>query len=161
MSDLLEREGYMTYRKVLLFSFLAFMLPLLVSCGLSSDERVSFIAVGDTGMGNADQAAVAGAMREKLVQSRSDFVVLLGDNFYPSGVTSILDTQWKTKFEDMYGNWGVPVYAVLGNHDYGGGAGDNDDAGRFQIEYSGEGTAWRMYDTFYAWTEENRPYGQG
>ena len=110
-SDLLEREGYMTYRKVLLFSFLAFMLPLLVSCGPSSDDRVSFIAVGDTGMGNADQAAVAGAMREKLVQSRSDFVVLLGDNFYPSGVTSILDTQWKTKFEDMYGNWGVPVYA--------------------------------------------------
>jgi len=111
MSDLLEREGYMTYREVLLFSFLAFMLPLLVSCGLSSDDRVSFIAVGDTGMGNADQAAVANAMRGTLEAAGTDFVVLLGDNFYPSGVTSILDVQWKTKFEDMYGNWGVPVYA--------------------------------------------------
>jgi len=151
----------MSCQTILLPTLLACASLFLAGCDSGTVDGVSFLAVGDTGMGNADQASVALAMRDRLVQSRADFVVLLGDNFYPSGVTSILDTQWKTKFEDMYGDWGVPVYAVLGNHDYGGGAGDNDDAGRFQIEYTGAGTAWRMRDTFYAWTEENRPYGQG
>ena len=53
---------------------------------------------------------------------------LLGDNIYDSGVTSVTDPQWQTKFEIPYMGVNLPFYVVLGNHDYGGnGAGTEFD----------------------------------
>ena len=49
--------------------------------------------------------------------SGCDLVLLLGDNFYPSGVLSVDDLQFKTKFEEVYGNIKIPFFVVLGNHD--------------------------------------------
>lgn len=131
------------------------LLSLAISSCTPGNTPLSFIAVGDTGTGNADQLAVALAMHEKLLATNSAFVVLLGDNFYDTGVESVTDGQWQTKFEDMYGDWGVPVYAVLGNHDYGGGAGAIDSVGQFEVDYSSTDTTWTMPDKFYAWTNEN------
>jgi hypothetical protein len=131
------------------------LLVLLVSSCASGTAPLSFIAVGDTGTGSADQLAVAQAMHEKLLATNSAFIVLLGDNFYDTGVVSITDSQWETKFEDIYGDWGVPVYAVLGNHDYGGGAGAVDSVGQFQVDYSSSDTSWTMPDKFYSWTKDN------
>jgi hypothetical protein len=60
---------------------------------------VRFAAIGDTGKGNTGQKQVADAIARKCAASGCDFVQLLGDNIYDSGVTSVTDPQWQTKFE--------------------------------------------------------------
>lgn len=47
-----------------------------------------------------------------------DGVLLAGDNFYPCGVASVSDPQW-SKITEHFGPLGVPIYPILGNHDYG------------------------------------------
>jgi acid phosphatase len=79
----------------------------------------------------------------------AQFVLLLGDNFYPRGVRSIDDPQWKTKFENIYDPsvLDLPFYAILGNHDYR----RNEQA---QIEYSRENllSRWKMPDRYYSFS---------
>jgi hypothetical protein len=106
---------------------------------------VRFIALGDTGKGNPGQYQVGAAMGAHCATFGCDFVVLLGDNFYPNGVGSTDDPQWKTAFVDPYATVNVPFYAVLGNHDCGGdGAGTDLPRGDFQIAYSSVNPKWRM-----------------
>jgi tartrate-resistant acid phosphatase type 5 len=70
---------------------------------------------GDTGNGTTTlAAAIARVHREAPL----DGILLTGDNFYPCGVTSVKDPRWDlarplTKI-------GVPIFPVLGNHDYCG-----------------------------------------
>jgi hypothetical protein len=81
-----------------------------------------------------------------------DFVVLLGDNFYPSGVESTADPLWETSFVEPYKELKVPFYAVLGNHDYGGnGAGTDLSRGSHQVAYSKVNPKWRMPSTHHSW----------
>jgi len=47
-----------------------------------------------------------------------DAIVLLGDNFYPCGVRSATDPKWHVV--DAITRLDIPIYAVLGNHDYCG-----------------------------------------
>lgn len=106
---------------------------------------VRFIAVGDTGRGNAEQNQVAELMRRKCAASGCDFVVMLGDNFYPTGVSSVDDPQFEEKFEKVYAGLEVPFYPVLGNHDYGGnGAGDEFGKGSHEVAYSARSQRWKM-----------------
>ena len=88
--------------------------------------------MGDTGKGNTGQQDVANAVARKCAASGCDFVQLLGDNIYESGVTSVTDAQWQTKFEKPYMGISQPFYVVLGNHDYGGnGAGNEFDKAKW------------------------------
>jgi tartrate-resistant acid phosphatase type 5 len=120
------------------------------------DHSVRFIAVGDTGKSNAAQRAVGTGMGRVCAQRGCDFVVLLGDNFYPSGVTSTTDPLWQTAFVEPYASVDVPFYAVLGNHDYGGnGAGVEFDLPAHQIAYGQVNPKWRMPATHYRWRLEN------
>ena len=106
-----------------------------------------FIVIGDTGTGRADQYKVAAAMAERANRDGLAFILMLGDNFYENGVQSVDDPQWKTKFEDVYADPAlqVPVYAVLGNHDYRG----NIQA---QIDYTRRSERWRMPAAYYTFT---------
>ncbi len=104
-----------------------------------------FVAIGDTGTGSADQKRVADAMKTKCDASGCDFVVMLGDNFYDSGVTSVTDSQWTTKFEQPYAALNLPFWAVLGNHDYGAnGAGTDFTRPDPQVAYARTSTKWHM-----------------
>lgn len=81
---------------------------------------VRFIAVGDGGKGDEPTHLVAeAAKRACAARGGCGFVVLLGDNVYPRGPRSKDDPQLKAKIEDVWSRLGVPIYAVLGNHDYG------------------------------------------
>src|SRR5437870_4198863 len=62
-------------------------------------KRVRFIAIGDAGKGNADQRKVAIAMRDVCAAKGCDFVLMLGDNIYDTGVDSTTDSDWQLKFE--------------------------------------------------------------
>jgi hypothetical protein len=122
-------------------------------------KPVKFIAVGDTGKGNADQRRVAIAMRDLCAAKGCDFVVMLGDNIYDSGVSSTTDTQWQTKFEQPYMDVDLPFYVTLGNHDYGGkiiidvgGVGNEFDKGAIEVQYTQVSTKWNMPATYYTFT---------
>lgn len=111
---------------------------------------VRFVAVGDTGKGNTTQSDVAKAIAAKCAKDGCDFVQLLGDNIYDSGVSSVTDPQWNTKFETPYGPVALPFYAVLGNHDYGGnGAGTEFGKGQYEVDYTAKSTKWKMPAKYY------------
>jgi acid phosphatase len=112
------------------------------------EHSLSFVALGDTGMGNANQRRVAAAMSAITRFESIDLVLLLGDNFYDDGVQSRNDRQWDTAFENVYRLPGlaVPFYAVLGNHDHHGRI-------EAQIERTVIDDRWRMPARYHAWTQ--------
>ena len=73
----------------------------------------------------------------------NDIIVLLGDNFYPNGIKSIHDIDWK-KFTDL--NIPIVTFSVLGNHDYLGSI-------NAQIEYKSNN--WNMDNNYYKKTIDN------
>ena len=90
------------------------------------------------------------------IATNTSFFISVGDNFYSnsssltgnedhSGVISIDDTNWKSKFKDIYTGPGMqkPIYAVLGNHDYGKYATGRHTSASAQIAYSKKKLDWR------------------
>jgi len=124
--------------------------PFIISPPDPTTDYLRFFAVGDTGSGDAGQVAVAESMAEFQTEFGASFTLLLGDNFYPDGVTSTSDLQWQTKFEQMYDPVGLDIkfYAVLGNHDYHKNA-------IAQVEYTSENpeSRWKMPARYYTFTE--------
>jgi tartrate-resistant acid phosphatase type 5 len=122
--------------------------------GFADAGVVRFVAIGDVGKGNGGQRAVGQALGTVCSQRGCDFVVLLGDNFYPSGVNSMTDTQWQTAFVQPYATVNAPFYAVLGNHDYGGeGAGFETERADVQVAYSTTNPKWRMPAGHYRFSQ--------
>jgi len=127
--------------------------------GIPSDgaptEELRFAVMGDTGVGNTDQKKVGDAIAAKCAKEGCDFVQLLGDNFYDTGVSSTTDPQWTTKFLTPYGAVSLPFYAVLGNHDYGA-SGSGADWARAQneVDYTKVSTKWKMPERHYQRTEK-------
>jgi tartrate-resistant acid phosphatase type 5 len=121
--------------------------------------EVRFLALGDTGKGNAGQHAVAAAMARKCAADRCDFAVLLGDNIYNNGAESADDPQFKNKFEDVYAALNIDFYAVLGNHDYGGkGAGTSFAKGKNEVDYTLRSTKWKMPAAHYHFVNGNTEF---
>ncbi|MBF0419224.1 MAG: metallophosphoesterase [Magnetococcales bacterium] len=106
--------------------------------------KAIFFALGDHGVGNKNQRRVAHAMERVASQTGGvDWVLLLGDNFYPKGVVSDKDPKWQSHFESIYDGpilANTPFYAVLGNHDAGSSLDAQVDYGRNKM---GSGR-WRM-----------------
>ncbi len=95
-------------------------------------DRVCLLLVGDVGSGKPAQGRVAELMNELAAAGDVDALVLAGDNFINHGVTDVNDVLWKERFHDVYNLphiKNLPVFAILGNHDYAGNA-------KAQIEYS-------------------------
>jgi tartrate-resistant acid phosphatase type 5 len=111
----------------------------------SAKFGLRFVAVGDTGKGNAGQKAVASAIKDVCDTRGCDFVTVLGDNIYESGLASADDPLAKTLFEDVYTGIDVDFQMVLGNHDYGGGGlGNEFDKAQNEIAYSAKSSKWKM-----------------
>lgn len=107
-----------------------------------SPDGLGFLAFGDGGFGTEAQFQTARAMASVCKKNPCHFALLLGDNFYPNGVSSISDSQWKKKFEDPYSGLEFPFYPNLGNHDYLGNV-------QAQIDYSHENKKWHLPSRFY------------
>lgn len=113
------------------------------------DPALRFLAVGRQGYGNLQSQRVAASMEQAASESPTHGVFYLGDNFYPKGVRSVYDSQWRHKFEWLYCGphlRGMPFLAVLGNHDAEGVAAAQVSYAQMRL-----GSArWRMDDRFYA-----------
>jgi len=111
-------------------------------------ESLSWLALGDWGQPGDAQQQVAATMAREASKRQPDFLLLLGDNFYPAGVFSSHDPQWNTTYDAVYDEASLQVshYAVLGNHDYYSG---NPFA---QIERcrNADSKNWRMPDRWYS-----------
>lgn len=84
-------------------------------------STLSFLSIGDWGEPGSQQKKVAEKMAAEADTSGPiDFLVMAGDNFYPDGVKTWDDPQWKTTYTDVYDakSLQVPHFVVLGNHDY-------------------------------------------
>lgn len=119
-----------------------------LSPGIKKDQDfpLNFIAIGDWGRsGESHQAEVARQMGEWATVNPNNFVISVGDNFYPAGVVSEHDPLWHYSFENIYTahalqcNW----YPILGNHDYG----SDPDA---QVRYSKISRRWNMPSRYYS-----------
>ncbi len=125
---------------------------ILLGCNHEKNEQktqpldtLRFFTFGDWGRNGAGlQKDLANAMDQLASNRPLDFVLALGDNFYPEGVTSVTDPQWKTSFEDIYVGAlaKAPWYVALGNHDYYGNP-------RAEIDYTSTSSRWKMPSYFY------------
>jgi tartrate-resistant acid phosphatase type 5 len=134
---------------IIFYSPLAYCQQPLPTSLLTSPSLV-FFSLGDQGSGSKAQRQVAAAMEQEAVRNgKPDFILLLGDNFYNNGVSTIFDPQWKDKFEEIYSGLALektPFIAVLGNHDHRRNA-------QAQVQYSKEGRGskrWQMPDRFFS-----------
>ncbi|MEB0261583.1 MULTISPECIES: metallophosphoesterase [unclassified Mucilaginibacter] len=113
---------------------------------LKDEFDVHFIAVGDWGRnGEYDQNEVAKQMGDWAKNNPNNFVISVGDNFYPRGVVSETDPLWHYSFENVYTSHSLQCdwYPVLGNHDYG----SDPEA---QVRYSKVSRRWNMPALYYA-----------
>jgi hypothetical protein len=118
------------------------------------DGVVRFIALGNTGQGNTAQSDVAAAMEAKCAASGCDYVLGLGSNIFDSGVSSVNDPQFQTKFETPYQNLSLPFWMQLGNHDYGmNGTGFDAARAQYQVDYTTHSTRWMMPAEYYRRTD--------
>ena len=103
------------------------------------------LVLGDWGTGGSLQKDVALGMNTYAEKNPIQAIISTGDNIYGSGVESVHDKQWKTKFENIYTGQFIqkPWYAILGNHDHRG----NTEA---QIEYAKINNAWHMPSNYYS-----------
>jgi hypothetical protein len=130
---------------------------LVATAAAAADDSASFIAFGDSGDGTPVQHAVAAAMVQVCRTRGCDFALMLGDNFYPTGVGSVDDPQWQTKFEKPYAALDLPVHAVLGNHDNGARGGDGaanargDVQTRYRSPARAHGPLWAMRARVESW----------
>jgi len=122
-----------------------------VDAGTTSIVR--FVAFGDQGKGNQAQYKVGDAVGKVCATKGCDFVLLLGDNFYPTGVGSVTDPQWQTAFVRPYSTVDAGFYVTLGNHDYGASGRGTDFARALnEVNYSKVNPKWILPGSHYKFT---------
>ena len=141
--DIRRRDFLTATAATLIFGGPALTRPLAPN---AAQNGISFLTIGDWGNTkfHADAARVAEAMARVADERHVQFVLAVGDNFYPAGVSSVDDPLWQSAFEDVYfqKTLDVPWHVVLGNHDYKGDV-------QAQIDYSRRSNRWMLPKPYY------------
>ncbi|SHI62213.1 Calcineurin-like phosphoesterase [Mesonia phycicola] len=109
------------------------------------EDGLHFYVIGDWGRnGHFKQAEVADIMQQAGFILEPEFIISVGDNFYPNGIASVNDPYLKSSFEDIYygSNLFCPWYVAIGNHGYRGNV-------QAQIDYSKISQRWTMPDRYF------------
>ncbi|MCP9774495.1 metallophosphoesterase [Cyanobium sp. WAJ14-Wanaka] len=101
-------------------------------------DSTRFFFTADMGSGLSDQKANGNQMALIHGQRPVDFVILGGDNIYPDGNLTLVETHFNRPYAALL-KAGVPFHAVLGNHDIRTGNGDP------QVAYKPFGMKGRWY----------------
>lgn len=114
----------------------------------STKPRLRFVVFGDSGQGNEGQRVVAKGMAAACAGHTCDFGVVVGDNIYPTGLSTADDPQLGRKFHDPYDELGIDLWLVPGNHDW------YDDATLqpaidHTVHASNSGGHWKMPFDYY------------
>ena len=104
---------------------------------MKNEDEISVYLVGDIGYYNNHTQNIFNTINKEC--KKGDSVVLLGDNFYPSGVSSEKDIRWNN-IKKL--NCKLPIFPILGNHDYG----DNPYA---QIRHRSKNYKWNFPYFYY------------
>ena len=109
-----------------------------------------FCALGNQGSGLPGQKRVADALARLAPSGPLDFVLLLGANFPPHGVTLASDPLWQERFDAVYDPkaLAVPFYPVLGAEDW-------HDKNHVVKEYGRMNRRWTMKDYSYDFVVES------
>ena len=113
---------------------------------LPTGPSLRVLVLGDWGTGEEGQREVAEGIAASHLDSPPDFVLTVGDNFYPSGVSGPGDPIWGSHFEAVYRGpfWdGLVFYPILGNHDHQG-------KPEGQIQYSEINPNWKIPAPYWA-----------
>jgi predicted phosphodiesterase len=103
----------MTLAFLLLATLASARLPEITLSPAAGTLRLA--VAGDTGEGSE---VLAKAISHVHARAPFDAILLTGDNFYPCGVTSVDDPRWS--LVRPLTRIGVPIFPVLGNHDFCG-----------------------------------------
>jgi tartrate-resistant acid phosphatase type 5 len=121
----------------------------------SDGKTIRFIALGDAGSGDANQKAVAAAIKTVCAKKGCDFALYLGDNIYDTGVKDENDALFQSNFEMPYADLDFPFYVALGNHDFGM-SGSNISSfltpeanPKAEVAYSSKSQKWKMPSPYY------------
>jgi hypothetical protein len=124
-----------------LISYRGYSMPGPLSLGsLVGDKKpVRVLAFGDFGSGSKAQRQLAADMLAYHRKSPFDLGITVGDNFYPSGLSSPVHRRWRPQWEELYTPMGIEFYAILGNHD------TSDRLSPFaQVLRTKRSASWRM-----------------
>ena len=98
-----------------------------------------WLALADSGSGDAAQRAVGEQMAVVHRRRPVDLVLLGGDNIYPSGDMALIEATFRRPYAELL-SAGVPFHAVLGNHDI------RTANGNPQVAYPPFGMQGRFYN---------------
>ena len=110
-----------------------------VLAGGPASARLRWLALADSGSGDANQRAVGQQMAAVHRRRPVDLVLLGGDNIYPSGEMALIEATFRRPYAELLAA-GVPFHAVLGNHDIRTANGDP------QVAYPPFGMKGRFYN---------------
>ena len=131
------------------------------------NDYLHFLVIGDQGDGPESSAprvaeSIAMLAEESAKNGKPiEFIIGAGDNFYPDGPETTDAEVWRTHWEEIFGNLGIPWYLTLGNHDRNI---EGMPYGRpldyqAQIDYTnkvvdntGRKTKWNMLGRYYSFT---------
>lgn len=115
----------------------------------SSNDGLDFLVLGDWGglptspYITKNEVAISKQMKKTAMNSTSQFVIALGDNFYYDGVKDVNDDRFTETYADLFEDLQLPWYPIAGNHDHHG----NVSA---QIEYTKHSDSWNFPDYWYS-----------
>lgn|GEM_PF-5291680 len=93
--------------------------PIRIKGPEHTGQHLRLIALGDAGLPESHPESHLTATLEGLRRiAPADGILLLGDNIYECGVEGVQDPKWRTILGPLL-DLGLPIYPVLGNHDWG------------------------------------------
>src|SRR3989338_4956367 len=106
-----------------LLTLISFIFLPVMGYAVQTNKTIQFAVIGDYGNGSSHEKDVANLIHEK----KPEFIITLGDNNYPKGCWSTIDThigeqyhQYIGHYKGKFGKGAVDnkFYPALGNHDW-------------------------------------------